>query len=260
MTRSLIDAQVHWLLLETTQALQTSVQNTASDFYRLDLLTDRLALISATEQGQAGNGPSRYPAADASGERIIFHSEANDLVANDRNGVRDLFLHDLALGQTTRLTHAEQASANPALDALGEQLVYDQATPAGPRQVIGQALASGEAAEVLSLNSNDAGLQVDNHHPAISADGRFIAYLEQRWGADATNPDCQVHLYDRETEVYHRQPCPAASASPSDEASLRGVFTEDAQRLEWSLPGVVEPIRLSNPLAVETATQDGSGR
>ncbi|NEX18578.1 MAG: hypothetical protein C1943_18770 [Halochromatium sp.] len=247
ITSALINQDGNWLILETTQALQTSDQNDASDLYRLDLLEDQLQLISATEQGQAGNGPSRYPAADASGERIVFHSEADDLVPLDSNQVSDLFLRDLALGQTAKLTHAEQASANPALDAGGETLVYDQASAEDQRQVFERALASGSVAERLSLHSDTDGIRIDAHHPAISADGRFIAYLEHPAVGDAANPDCQVHLYDRETEVYHRQLCPDALAS--EETSVRGVFSEDAQRLEWYLPGVAEPIRLSNPLA-----------
>ncbi|NEX18574.1 MAG: hypothetical protein C1943_18745 [Halochromatium sp.] len=244
---ALLDQEGHWLLMETRQALQTSDQNDTSDLYRLDLLSDQLQLISATEQGQAGNGPSRYPAADASGERIVFHSEADDLVPLDSNRVGDLFLRDLALGQTTKLTHAEQASANPALDASGETLVYNQASAEDQRQVFGRALASGSVAERLSLHSDTDGIRIDAHHPAISADGRFIAYLEHRAVGDAMKPDCQVHLYDRETEVYHRQLCPDALAS--EKTSVRGVFSEGAQRLEWYLPGAADPIRLSNPLA-----------
>ncbi|NEX16647.1 MAG: hypothetical protein C1943_08470 [Halochromatium sp.] len=66
--------------------------------------------------------------------------------------------------------------------------------------------------------------------------------LEQLTAGDTANPDCQVHLYDRDTEVYHRQPCPAALASASgvfeveiasgDRASLQTTLAGQAARAE----------------------------
>ncbi|MCF7978991.1 MAG: right-handed parallel beta-helix repeat-containing protein, partial [Chromatiaceae bacterium] len=106
---SLLDADGHWLVFETTQALVNSDANTQADIYRLDLLSHQRTLISATEHGQAGNGLSRYPGADASGELIVFHSEASDLVLGDYNQVSDIFVRDLALDLTSRLSQGEQA-------------------------------------------------------------------------------------------------------------------------------------------------------
>ncbi|MEA1052574.1 hypothetical protein U5801_22595, partial [Lamprobacter modestohalophilus] len=244
LSGALLDAQGLWLIIETEQPLRSSDQNGLSDLYRIDLLSDELQLISTTEQGQAGNGASLSPAADASGELIVFQSEANDLVMDDTNEVSDIFLYDLALGQTTRLTNAEQASANPALDAIGERLVYDQATQAGERQVLGQTLIGESAIEVLSLHTDDYGIRIDAHHPAISANGRFVVYLEESVSEDEAQ--CQVHIYERATEVYHRQQCPAALAESSDQARM--VFASEGDILFWYLPNQLEPIRLSNPL------------
>ncbi|MCF8004503.1 MAG: hypothetical protein K9L32_09915, partial [Chromatiaceae bacterium] len=249
---SLLDTDGNWLVLETIQSLLISDANGLSDLYRLDLLSDQIQLISATEQGQAGNGPSRYPAADATGERIVFHSEADDLVVFDTNQVSDIFVRDIALGQTTKLTHAEQASANPALNAGGNALVFDQTNDEAQRQVFGQALASGSIAERLSLHTDTDGIRIDAHHPAISGDGRFIAYLEhQVMSQDETN--CQVHLYDRETEVYHRQPCPGKLATAGE--TLRPAFSPNADLLYWHLPKQAEPVMLTNPLAERGATE-----
>ncbi|MFP4494324.1 MAG: TolB family protein, partial [Halochromatium sp.] len=194
-----------------------------------------------------GNGASRDPSADASGELIVFHSEADDLVLGDNNQVSDIFLRDLALGQTTRLTQAAQASANPALDAEGETLLYDQDTQAGQRQVLGQMLDGTSATEILSLQTTDAGLRIDAHHPAISADGRFVVYLEEVMLEESEeSTHCQVHLYDRSSEVYHRQACPAALAESSEDG--RAVFSSEGNDVLWHLPEQMEPLRLSNPL------------
>lgn len=243
----LLDANGHWLILETNEPLQTNDQNGTSDLYRLDLLSDQLQLISATEQGQAGNGASRHPAADTTGELIVFQSEATDLVLADDNQVSDIFVHDQALGQTTRLSQGELASSNPALDAFGAYLLYDQVTEGGQRQVLGRSLAVGEVAAVLSLAQTPQGETLDNHHPAISADGRFIAYLEQTGLVVDETTVCQVHLYDRDTELYRRQSCPEALATAGN--GVRAAFAVAGEALYWYLPGVAEPITLINPLA-----------
>jgi hypothetical protein len=248
---ALVGAKGDWLIVETAQPLLSTDTNASSDVYRLNLISNQLTLISAAAHGQAGNGPSGYAAADASGELIIFQSDADDLVAHDNNGVTDLFLHDLGVGQNIRLTAATQASAHAALDASGLTLVYDQRIADGSRQVLGQAILGNEAPELLSLLQTKLGTRLDNHHPAISSDGRFIAYLEEAvWGlaadADETRR-CQVHLYDRATQVYHRQPCPAPLADAHEIA--RPVFTADGTQLLWYLPAQADPIALANPLS-----------
>ncbi|NEX18481.1 MAG: hypothetical protein C1943_18250 [Halochromatium sp.] len=252
LTSSLVDADEHWLILETRQALHEGDHNGVSDLYHLDLLSDQLRLISATEQGRAGNGPSRHPAADARGELIVFESEADDLVASDTNAVSDIYLHDLALGQTLRLTDALGASAHPGIDAQGQEILYDQRSDEGRRAVLITATAtgSGEAATRLSLATVPDGHSVDAHHPAISPDGRFVVYLEQKaLGAADAPRACQIHLYDRTTQVYHRQPCPPALAEASEQA--RPAFSPRGDQLQWWLPGQARPLTLRNPLHPE---------
>ena len=245
ITSAQLAANQHWLIVETTQALQTNDANGVSDLYRIDLLSDQIQLISATEQGQAGNGASRYPSADASGELIVFHSEADDLVAGDNNQVSDIFLRDLALGQTERLTDADGASAHPGIDATGTDVVYDQRDAKRDIGIVSSDAMGSSDDETLSLAADDAGLRIDAHHPAISADGRFVAYLEQASSTEGS--DCRVHLYDRATEVYHRQVCPEPLATAAN--SIRPSFSPEADVVRWHLPGQVVPVVLNNPLA-----------
>ncbi|WP_186343225.1 PKD domain-containing protein [Allochromatium palmeri] len=243
LSGGLLDGEERWLILQTTQALHPGDDNEVSDLYRLDLLSDEFRLISVTEAGTAGNGPSRDPAADANGERVVFTSDASDLVPGDANGVSDLFLRDLALDFTERLTLVEQASAHPALDAEGMLLVYDQTREAGPRQILGQALADGAAAEVVALSA--AGAWTDAHHPALSADGRYLAYLRQLANRDGSLV-CSVEIRDLVTDVSASQTCPAALAATTDPG--RAMFSPDAHDLSWSLSGQTSPITLVNPL------------
>jgi Tol biopolymer transport system component len=243
----LIDPEGQWLLFATTEDILPTDRNGVSDIYRLDLLTEALSLLSLTPQGTAGNGPSRYPAADGSGELVVFQSDANDLVAGDTNQVSDVFLHDYALGYTERLTDAEGASLHPGIDASGTDVVYDQRNADGYRVIFSSDVMGAREGETLSLAADDVDIQLDNHHPAMSADGRYVAYLEQ--SNSESQSSCHVHVYDRDTEVYHRQVCPGALSAAAEMA--RPAFSAEADALHWYLPDQAKPLILSNPLHAE---------
>lgn len=244
MAHLMADAEGWWLLFETTQDILPNDGNGESDVYRLDLFTESLTLLSRTREGSAGNGPSRYPAADTTGELVVFQSDADDLVAGDTNEVTDIFLRDVPIGETSRLTLTDAgASEHPALDAAGEDLLYDQRSADGQRQILIDGLWDDTVAESVSLVEDGGGRLLDNHHPAISADGRFVAYLETY--ADAGEGGCRVHLYDRDTAWFGRTPCPAALAEAA--ATAWPYFSADARQVIWHLPSVDEPVVIDNP-------------
>jgi hypothetical protein len=241
----LADADGQWLLFATAQDLLPGDENGVSDIYRLDLFAETLTLLSRTPAGSAGNGPSRHPAADATGELVVFQSAAENLVEGDANGVSDIFLHDVPVGETTRITLAGTgASEHPALDAAGEDLLYDQRDADGQRQILLDGLWGGQAPEPISLAQDAAGVPLDNHHPAISADGRYVAYLEA--AADGGAPSCRVHVYDRDTAAYQRTPCPEPLAADPEQA--RPAFSADGRWVQWLLPDVETPVSVPNTL------------
>jgi hypothetical protein len=247
VAQALLDPQGQWLLLETTQGLDPADTNATSDIYRQDLLTGRLTLLSRTPQGTAGHGPSRDAAADAVGDWVVFQSEADDLVTDDDNGVSDIFLHEVPFGTTRRVTAtAAGASAHPALDAAGQDLLYDQQDGEGRRQVIADGLWGGTAAQ--PLGPSDAVDGRDRHHPAISADGRYVAWLETPATAARTgdDPGCQVYVYDRDRGRDQRLACPDSLAAASETA--RPHFSDDGARVEWFQAGEAVPVTVDNPL------------
>jgi alpha-tubulin suppressor-like RCC1 family protein len=247
----IVDANGPWLLFETAQDILPADANGTSDIYRLDTFLETLTLVSRTPAGSAGNGPSRYPAADATGELVVFQSAADDLVEGDENGVSDIFLHDAPVAETSRITLLDAgAAARPALDAAGQDLLYDQRGEDGRRQVLLEGLWDGLPAETLSLPEDATGAALDNHHPAISADGRHVAYLEAAERVDEIDagsaPGCHIYFYDRDTGWFERTPCPDAVAA--DPEAARPAFSADGAQVEWFLPGADNPAVVPNPL------------
>jgi Tol biopolymer transport system component len=83
---------------------------TAPSVYVKDLVTGALELASVSSAGVAANADSFLPGISADGQRVVFHSQADNLVAGDDNGVIDVFVHDLAAGWTRRASVASDGT------------------------------------------------------------------------------------------------------------------------------------------------------
>ena len=62
-------------------------------------------LVSVSSTGEAGNGHTynRTPAISDDGRYIAFVSSASNLVENDTNNLRDVFVHDRVTQTTKRI-------------------------------------------------------------------------------------------------------------------------------------------------------------
>jgi Tol biopolymer transport system component len=109
----------------TASPLVASDTNGLQDVYVRDLQTGALTRASTDSSGTRSNGDSSEPALSSDGRFVAFTSNATNLVANDTNGVSDVFLHDLLSGETRRIsvdstgTEADDSSAGAALSTGG---------------------------------------------------------------------------------------------------------------------------------------------
>lgn len=88
-------------------------------------------LASTSSEGVIGNGDAWGSISlNEDGSVVAFTSAATNLVANDGNGVDDVFVHFLKTGETRRVstasdgTEGDLASEGPRLDATGEKVVF----------------------------------------------------------------------------------------------------------------------------------------
>jgi hypothetical protein len=86
--------------------------------------------VSTATGGGQGNGSSFVPAISADGRYIAFYSDASNLVPDDTNGARDVFVRDLQTGETSRVSVGSSgAEANgdsfaPALSSDGRYVAF----------------------------------------------------------------------------------------------------------------------------------------
>ncbi|HKN37955.1 MAG TPA: hypothetical protein VJ622_06345 [Acidimicrobiia bacterium] len=88
--------------------------------------------LSVGPGGVEGDGLSFAPVVSADGAFVVFSSEASNLVPNDSNGARDVFLASTATGGVTRLSRpaagaraqGDGPSLGPVLDASGAMVAF----------------------------------------------------------------------------------------------------------------------------------------
>lgn len=197
--------------------------NGQSDIYLYEVDAERLTALSLAPSGWTANGDSREPRIDGGGHFVAFSSEADDLTAADRNGVSDIFLLDLDSHALVRMTGdaAGLSARRPDLSADAATLVFEQQGASG-RQVL-----TLEAGELLPVG-DDLPSGVERHHPAISADGRYLAYLA------TDGAGCEVRFLDRQQGQMAQADCPAALMGREDAVPL---FDAVSGWLIWEVPG-----------------------
>ena len=150
--------------------------------------TERVSLSSTGEQGNSDSGDAVAISGD--GRFVAFKSYASNLVPQDTNEVRDVFVHDRATGATERVSvssDGEQANApcgyyNIEISADGRFVAFDTFAN---NLVAGDANSSWDvfvhdratgATEQVSVSSD--GEEGDNQSmvAGISKDGRFISF------------------------------------------------------------------------------------
>jgi hypothetical protein len=167
--------------------------NGVVDLFVHDRTTARTTVVSVSSKGRLGNGSSLGPAISGDGRFVAFESNASNLVTDDTNSVRDVFVHDRLTGDTTRVSvgpgglQGDATSFGAAISPDGRFVAFvsdaSNLVPGGStgRQAFVHDRQTG-ATELVSVDS--AGVEGNGFATgaAISADGRFVAF-----GSFATN-------------------------------------------------------------------------
>jgi Tol biopolymer transport system component len=169
-------------------------RNRASNVFLRDAPSGNTELISVHDPGLPGvtaNGSSSVSAACAStdGRFVTFFSEADDLVTNDLNGVRDIFVRDLTSGSTTLVSvglnglAANGLSTEPAISANGRFVAFSSfATNLVNgdtglfEDVFVRDLQAGTTFLVSQNSSLTGSGDRDSYSPLISSNGQFILF------------------------------------------------------------------------------------
>jgi len=188
--------------------------NQCFDVFLHDRATGTTIRVNVDTTGAEANGPSLYSTISSDGRIVAFPGFGTNLVAGDTNGACDIFVHDVATGQTTRVSvdsagvEGDDGSFGPislsadgaivAFSSLADNLVAGDL--AGRGDVFVHDRTSGTT-ERVSVDSAGAEGNGDSYWPALSADGSkvvFSTYADD-FCPDDTNLEEDVFVRDRTT-------------------------------------------------------------
>jgi uncharacterized repeat protein (TIGR01451 family) len=176
--------------LSNASDLVANDANERGDVFLRDLVARVTHLVSVNRFGTGGgNGNSDTPSLSADGRYVAFASFASDLVVNDLNERRDVFVRDLVANTTTLVSvncagtgGGNSSSSAPRLSADGRWLAFvSQASdlvagsfPAGYDQVYRRDLLLGETVLLTANQSHSGGGNKSASPWQISANGNAV--------------------------------------------------------------------------------------
>lgn len=212
--------------------------NEKSQVFVHDRQTGQTELVSISSEGELGNGDSVDADISADGRFVAFYSWASNLVIGDTNGKSDVFVHDRQTGKTERVsissdgkqaevgdgtTYNDYGSGEPAISADGRFIAF---TSYAPNLVSGDTNNDSDIyihdrqtgkTEQVSISLYGGGAKGAWHSPAISADGRFVAFMFRAslYVSGDSNLAWDIYVHDRQTGKTER----VSISSDGDEAN-----------------------------------------
>jgi len=167
--------------------LVTGDGNGTEDVFVRDLRRGKTTRVSVGWHDVEGQRPSFGAVITADGRTVGFESFAA-LVPDDANRVLDVFVRDLASGETSRVSvdsNGEQADAgsfSPALSADGRYVAFTsyaaRLVPGDSNGLLDVFVHDRKTGKTERVSVASDGRQADglSFTPALSADGRFVAF------------------------------------------------------------------------------------
>jgi len=191
-----------------------SADGSVTVFESRNLLSDRRHVFndifarsrtaSAPELISAGNPllPSQTPdgingltaySVSSNGQFVAFYSDADDLVPNDTNGLRDVFVRNLALGtnvlvsvQTNGISSGDGLSTDPAISGDGRYVAFtssaDNLVAGDTNKALDVFVRDLQAQTTALVSVSSDGVDPgngDSYSPVISTNGRYVLFFSK---------------------------------------------------------------------------------
>ncbi|WP_217922226.1 TolB family protein [Miltoncostaea oceani] len=229
--------------------LSDADDDTAVDVYARDMRTGVTTLVSRATgaAGAGGDDDSSDPSISADGRYVVFESTADNLSAEDDDTATNVFVRDLTANTTTLVSRAtgllsaaaDASSFDAAISANGRVVAFTSAADnlAGDdddtvQNVHVRDLVTGTTTFVSRATGAGAPGDGDSRTPAISADGRYVAFNSAADNLSTEDDDAVQDVFVRDvltnTTTYVSRATGAAGA-PADAISLAPDISGDGR-------------------------------
>jgi cold shock CspA family protein len=189
--------------------------NGRQDIFVHDRTTGMTERVSIASDGSEADDEAFTLSLSSDGDFVTFGSFATNLVAGDTNGVIDVFVHDRNTGTTERVSIASDASEadddsdSPAISSDGQFVAFRSdatnlvANDTNNNSDIFVHDRQTDSTERISSATGGAQANGDSFFPAISSDGRFVAFTSEASNlvAGDTNNKADVFVHDRQNDT-----------------------------------------------------------
>jgi Tol biopolymer transport system component len=191
--------------------------------------TLEITRVSVSSTGAQSDGLSRHFGTSKDGRFVSFMSDGTNLVPDDTNGVRDVFVHDRDTGQTTRVSvssngdQADGESIGGYITARGRYVVFHSAATNlvendtnGENDVFVHDTLTGQTRRV-SVSSQGGEADTGCAWPSISKNGRYVAFRSAATNlvADDDNGVGDVFIHDLFTRATVRGSITVSGEEPN---------------------------------------------
>lgn len=171
--------------------------NNASDIFVRDRRTGETTRVSVSSEGVEASLDSRYPSISGDGRYVAFQSDAPNLVPDDNNGFRDIFVHDRVTGETTRVSvsaegdEADDHSTRPSISFGGLFIAFESDA---------RNLVHGDNRGGIFVHHRlaETTIRVDGGaYPSISGSGHLVAFESPSTNLVPEDPFQDADIYVR---------------------------------------------------------------
>ena len=246
--------------------------------------------ISVSSDGTGANNQSDMPAISGDGRFVSFVSLGDNLVPEDTNGFADTFVHDRLTNTTERVSVSSReregnghgglvgVAAYPAISSDGRFVAFVSEADnlvSGDRNVNADVFVRDRllgTTERVSVNSAGEEADIGGEGPAISADGRFVAFQSEAQNlVPGGNPFLfvdQIYVRDRAmgtTEIISVNDAgePGNSLNVQPDISADGRFVVFSSFADNLVPGLQSGLQLylrdRVTGTIERITEDAAG-
>ncbi len=199
--------------------------------------------VSVASDETPGNNWSKYAYVTDDGRYVAFESWSSNLVSGDSNDTGDVFVRDRVNGATERISvstagaQGDGSSGLPSISSDGRYVAFELAAENlvsgdsnGSMDIFVRDRVNGTT-ERVSVSSDEAEADSWSVHPAISADGRFVAFhsAAENLVGDDTNNTYDVFVRDRVNGTTERASVTSGGVEADHGASAFACISADGR-------------------------------
>ncbi len=216
--------------------------NQAQDVFVRDRQSGQTLRVSVDSSGAQVNGSSFFPAISADGRFVAFTSYADSLVPGDTNMKADTFVHDMLTGETTRVSvdsngaqaDDESFTLPPAISGDGRYVAFSSVATNlvagdtnGKSDIFVHDRRTGQTTRV-SVSSAGAQANDASYFPALSADGRYVAFesAASNLVPGDTNARLDIFVHDLQTGATTRASVSSSGVQGNDDSEFASLSAD----------------------------------